>query len=37
MSAIEAKLDSVKTELDEWREVGTNTAYEGVTVGAIGG
>jgi NAD(P)-dependent dehydrogenase (short-subunit alcohol dehydrogenase family) len=37
IGAIEAKLDSVKTELNEWREVGTNTAYEGVTVGAIGG
>ncbi len=37
IGAIETKLDSVKTELDAWREVGTNTAYEGVTVGAIGG
>jgi NAD(P)-dependent dehydrogenase (short-subunit alcohol dehydrogenase family) len=37
IGAIEAKLESVKTELDRWREVGTNTAYEGVTVGAIGG
>jgi NAD(P)-dependent dehydrogenase (short-subunit alcohol dehydrogenase family) len=37
IGAIEAKLDSVKTELDEWREVGMNTAYEGVAVGAIGG
>lgn len=37
IGAIEAKLESVKTELDRWREVATNTAYEGVTVGAIGG
>ncbi|NJK46946.1 SDR family NAD(P)-dependent oxidoreductase [Candidatus Gracilibacteria bacterium] len=37
ISAIEAKLDTVKTELNAWREVGTNTTYEGVTVGAIGG
>lgn len=37
LDAIADKLESVKTELDAWREVSTNTAYEGATVGAIGG
>jgi NAD(P)-dependent dehydrogenase (short-subunit alcohol dehydrogenase family) len=37
ISAIATKLESVQTELDTWREVGTNTAFEGATVGAIGG
>jgi NAD(P)-dependent dehydrogenase (short-subunit alcohol dehydrogenase family) len=37
IGAIEAKLDSMKTELEAWREVGANTAFEGATVGAIGG
>jgi NAD(P)-dependent dehydrogenase (short-subunit alcohol dehydrogenase family) len=37
LDAIASKLESVKTELEVWREVGTNTAFAGVTVGAIGG
>ncbi len=34
---IEAKLESVKTELDTWRQVSLDTAYEGAVVSAIGG
>ena len=37
VSMIEAKLESVKTELDAWRQVSLNTAYEGAVIGAIGG
>lgn len=37
VQAIEAKLDSVRADLDAWREVAVNTAYQGVTVVAIGG
>ena len=34
---IEEKLKSVKVELETWKQVGINTAFEGVEVGAIGG
>jgi NAD(P)-dependent dehydrogenase (short-subunit alcohol dehydrogenase family) len=37
VNAIDAKLKSVKAELDAWRQVGVDTAFEGVTVSAIGG
>lgn len=37
VNAIDAKLKSVKEELDEWRQVAVDTAFEGVTVSAIGG
>lgn len=37
VSAIETKLESVKTELDAWKDVAVNTAYEGAVVSAIGG
>jgi NAD(P)-dependent dehydrogenase (short-subunit alcohol dehydrogenase family) len=37
VGAIETKLESVKADVDAVREVAVNTAYEGVTVGAIGG
>lgn len=37
VNAIEQKLQSVKAELDEWRSVSLATAFEGATVGAIGG
>jgi NAD(P)-dependent dehydrogenase (short-subunit alcohol dehydrogenase family) len=35
--AIETKLAAVQADVDTAREVAVNTAYEGVTVGAIGG
>ena len=34
---IEEKLESVKAELEAWKQVGINTAFEGVEVGALGG
>ncbi|KAF3887274.1 MULTISPECIES: oxidoreductase [Nostocales] len=37
VSAINGKLDSVKAELEAWKEVSINTAYEGSVVSAIGG
>lgn len=37
VSMIEAKLESVKTELDAWRQVSLDTAYEGAAIGAISG
>lgn len=37
VSAIDAKLESVKAELDAWKTVSIDTAFEGATVGAIGG
>ncbi|NHC33372.1 oxidoreductase [Scytonema millei] len=37
VSAIETKLESVKAEMGAWKDVAVNTAYEGATVGAIGG
>lgn len=37
VSAIEAKLDSVKAELDAWKQVSLDTAYEGSVMSAIGG
>jgi NAD(P)-dependent dehydrogenase (short-subunit alcohol dehydrogenase family) len=37
VSAIETKLESVKADVDAGRDIAINTAYEGVTVGAIGG
>lgn len=37
VNAIEQKLQSVKAELDEWRSTSLATAFEGATVGAIGG
>jgi NAD(P)-dependent dehydrogenase (short-subunit alcohol dehydrogenase family) len=37
VNAIDAKLKSVKAELDAWRQVAVDTAFEGVVVSAIGG
>lgn len=37
VNGIEKKLQSVKDELDQWREVAINTAIEGATASAIGG
>jgi NAD(P)-dependent dehydrogenase (short-subunit alcohol dehydrogenase family) len=37
VSTIEAKLASVKAELDAWKSVSVDTAYEGAVVGTIGG
>lgn len=37
VSTIEAKMASVKAELDAWKSVSVDTAYEGSVVGAIGG
>lgn len=37
VGAIETKLESVKTELEAWKDVAVNTAYEGAVIGAIGG
>lgn len=37
VNAIDAKLKSVKAELDAWRQVAVDTAFEGVTVSGIGG
>ncbi|BAY43720.1 short-chain dehydrogenase/oxidoreductase [Scytonema sp. HK-05] len=36
VNAIDAKLKSVKAELDAWKQVAVDTAFEGVTVSAIG-
>ncbi|MGA7934813.1 MAG: hypothetical protein WCA35_14810 [Kovacikia sp.] len=36
VSVIEAKLESVKAELDAWKSISVDTAYEGAIVGAIG-
>ncbi len=37
VAVIEEKLKSVKVELDTWKEVSVNTAFDGVETGAIGG
>jgi NAD(P)-dependent dehydrogenase (short-subunit alcohol dehydrogenase family) len=37
VNGIEKKLQSVKDELDRWREVSIDTVIEGETVGALGG
>lgn len=37
VNTIEQKLQSLQAELDQWREVSLATAFEGATVGAIGG
>jgi len=37
VNAIDAKLKSVKAELDAWRQVAVDTAFEGVVVSGIGG
>lgn len=37
VNAIASKLQSVKSELDQWRSVSLDTAFEGATIGAIGG
>jgi len=37
VGAIAEKLQSVKEELDTWKEVAVNTAFEGAEVSAIGG
>jgi NAD(P)-dependent dehydrogenase (short-subunit alcohol dehydrogenase family) len=37
VGAIEEKLKSVKAELDAWREVSINTAFEGAEISTIGG
>lgn len=36
VGAIDEKLKSVKAELDAWKEVSVNTAFEGMTAGTIG-
>lgn len=36
VSAIEQKLQSVKSELDQWRSTSLATAFEGATMGLIG-
>lgn len=37
VNGISKKLESMKAELDAWREVSINTAFDGFEVGAIGG
>ncbi|MGH7999884.1 MAG: oxidoreductase [Brasilonema sp.] len=37
VNAIDAKLESVKAELDTWKKIAVDTAFEEVEVGAIGG
>ena len=37
VNGITQKLNSMKAELDAWKTVSLNTAFEGATVGAIGG
>ncbi|XGV96169.1 MAG: oxidoreductase [Leptolyngbya sp. BL-A-14] len=37
VDTIAAKLESVKAELDAWKQVSLDTAFEGAVVGAIGG
>jgi hypothetical protein len=37
VGVIETKLESVKKELDAWRQVSVDTAFEGVEVSMIGG
>ena len=37
VDGIEQKLEAVKADIDAWRKVAINTAYEGVTVGTVGG
>jgi len=37
IGAINEKLKTVKAELDAWKDISLNTAFEGVEVGAIGG
>lgn len=37
VNAIDAKLASVKAELDAWKKVAVDTAFEGAVVSAIGG
>jgi NAD(P)-dependent dehydrogenase (short-subunit alcohol dehydrogenase family) len=37
ITTIEAKLESVRQDIAPWREVGINTAFEGMKAGSIGG
>lgn len=37
VSAINEKIESVKSELDAWEQVAIATAFEGVAIGAVGG
>jgi NAD(P)-dependent dehydrogenase (short-subunit alcohol dehydrogenase family) len=37
VGAIDAKLESVKAELDAWKQVSIDTAFEGAVIGTIGG
>jgi NAD(P)-dependent dehydrogenase (short-subunit alcohol dehydrogenase family) len=37
INGINQKLESMKSELDAWKDVSMNTAFEGATVSAIGG
>jgi len=37
VGVIEEKLKSVKAELDAWRDVSINTAFEGAEISTIGG
>jgi NAD(P)-dependent dehydrogenase (short-subunit alcohol dehydrogenase family) len=37
ITAVEAKLESVKKDITPWREAGMDTAFEGMKAGAIGG
>lgn len=37
LAAIEEKLESVRQDIEPWREIGINTAFEGVKIGRVGG
>ena len=37
VNGITQKLESMKAELEAWKDISINTAFEGATVGAIGG
>lgn len=37
VNGINKKLESMKAELDAWKQVSINTAFEGASVGASGG
>jgi NAD(P)-dependent dehydrogenase (short-subunit alcohol dehydrogenase family) len=37
VEAINNKLDSVRSQLESWKQVALDTAFEGATIGAIGG
>jgi NAD(P)-dependent dehydrogenase (short-subunit alcohol dehydrogenase family) len=37
VEAIDRKLDSVRSQLESWKQVALDTVFEGATIGAIGG